>query len=190
MRQKSYGGIPMGLIRRAMIVAILGSIFLGIAAMDALVSTELPQFKSGVSTELITPVNFNVNGDDYAIGLNAASSCGKILSYDWSKNQPPGYTLPQTVTCSLRYKNCGNGQTTFKATYIVTNMKTSKYYEVSKTQITPPGREDSFGYGKGNSLQIRLPANAPKGWYKAELWLRDTNRVLDIKSGGNQFIVK
>jgi len=167
----------MGLIRRAMIVAILGLIFLGSA---------------GASTELITPVNFNVNGDDYAIGLNAASSCGTILSYDWSKNQPPGYTLPQTVTCSLRYKNCANAQTKFMANYVVINVITLKIYQISKTQITLPGRVDSFGYGKGNSLQIRLPADAPKGWYDAMLFLIDsnTNKKLDQKVELRRFIVK
>lgn len=36
----------MSLIRRAMIFAILGTMFLGIAAINAQVDAELPQFKS------------------------------------------------------------------------------------------------------------------------------------------------
>jgi len=50
----------MGLIRRAMIFAILGTMFLGIAAVNAQVSTELPQFKSGASVMMGVPVDFNI----------------------------------------------------------------------------------------------------------------------------------
>jgi hypothetical protein len=44
-----YRGLSMSLIRRATVVAILGFMFLGIASLNAQVSTELPQSKSGAS---------------------------------------------------------------------------------------------------------------------------------------------
>jgi hypothetical protein len=53
-------GLPMDLIRQALIVAVLGTMFLGIAAVNAQVSVELPQFKSGASVMMGVPVDFNV----------------------------------------------------------------------------------------------------------------------------------
>jgi hypothetical protein len=49
----------MGLIKQAIIAAILGTMFLGIAAANAQVNTELPQFKSGASVMIDVPVDFN-----------------------------------------------------------------------------------------------------------------------------------
>jgi|WetSurMetagenome_2_1015567.scaffolds.fasta_scaffold30249_3 hypothetical protein len=49
----------MGLIRFAMIFAILGTMFLGIAA-NAQVNATLPQFKSGASVMMGVPVDFNI----------------------------------------------------------------------------------------------------------------------------------
>jgi len=50
----------MGLIRLATIFAILGTVFLGIAAVDAQVNASLPQFKSGASVMMGVPVDFNI----------------------------------------------------------------------------------------------------------------------------------
>jgi len=50
----------MGLIRLTMIFAILGTMFLGIAAVNAQVNAELPQFKSGASVMMGVPVDFNI----------------------------------------------------------------------------------------------------------------------------------
>jgi hypothetical protein len=50
----------MGLIRRAMIFTILGTMFLGIAAVNAQVDATLPQFKSGASVMMGIPVDFNI----------------------------------------------------------------------------------------------------------------------------------
>jgi hypothetical protein len=50
----------MGLIRLATIFAILGTVFLGIAAADAQVNALLPQFKSGASVMMGVPVDFNI----------------------------------------------------------------------------------------------------------------------------------
>jgi hypothetical protein len=50
----------MGLIRQAMIFAILGTMFLGIATVYAQVSTELPEFKSGGSVNIGVPIDFDV----------------------------------------------------------------------------------------------------------------------------------
>ena len=50
----------MGLIRQAMIVAILGTMFLGIPAVNAQVSIEMPQFKSGASAMMGVPVDFKI----------------------------------------------------------------------------------------------------------------------------------
>ena len=50
----------MGLIRQAVIVAILGTMFLGIPAVNSQVSTETPQFKSGASMMMGVPVDFKI----------------------------------------------------------------------------------------------------------------------------------
>jgi hypothetical protein len=50
----------MGLISRVMIFAILGTMFLGIVAVNAQPNTELPQFKSGASVMMGVPVDFNI----------------------------------------------------------------------------------------------------------------------------------
>jgi hypothetical protein len=56
----NYGGLPMGLIKQIMIIVILGTMFLGIAAVNAQVKAELPQFKSGASVAMGVPVDFNI----------------------------------------------------------------------------------------------------------------------------------
>ena len=50
----------MGLISRGMILVILGTMFLGITAINAQVSAELPQFKSGASVMMGAPSDFNI----------------------------------------------------------------------------------------------------------------------------------
>jgi hypothetical protein len=54
------GGLSMGLIRLATIFAILGTVFLGIATIDAQVNASIPQFKSGASVMMGVPVDFNI----------------------------------------------------------------------------------------------------------------------------------
>ena len=50
----------MGLISRTMILVILGTMFLGIAAINAQVNAELPQFRSGASVMMGVPVDFTI----------------------------------------------------------------------------------------------------------------------------------
>jgi hypothetical protein len=50
----------MDLIRQAIIVVILGTMFIGIVAVNAQVSTELPEFKSGGSVNIGVPVDFDI----------------------------------------------------------------------------------------------------------------------------------
>jgi len=108
---------------------------------------------------------------DYYIKRWQEGDCGTILKYAISNGT---YSLPQTVMASMKYKSNMGNPTKFKGVFLVRNQKTGKIYSSNKDQITAPYGEDRFGYGKGNSLQIRFEDKEEYiGVYDAKLELRN-----------------
>jgi len=108
---------------------------------------------------------------DYYIKRWQEGDCGTILKYAISNGT---YSLPQTVMASMKYKSNMGSPTKFKGVFLVRNQKTGKIYSSNKDQITAPYGEDRFGYGKGNSLQIRFEDKEEYiGVYDAKLELRN-----------------
>ena len=101
--------------------------------------------------------------------IKRGEGCGRILD---SAITEGSYTLPQTVMAHMKYKNYMKSPTKFKGVFLVKNQRTGKIYSCSKEQIT--NIDDRFGYGKGNSLQIRFEDEVEDiGVYDAKLELRN-----------------
>ena len=105
------------------------------------------------------------------------SGCGKILYYAVSKGK---HARGDTILGDMRYKSNVNGEADFSGTLLLRS-PSGQVYSGLMHQRTPRYEEDSFGYGKGNSIAVILPPDAAFGLYAAKLELRrhDTDELCD-----------
>ncbi|NYT02429.1 MAG: hypothetical protein GKC10_06715, partial [Methanosarcinales archaeon] len=106
------------------------------------------------------------------------SGCGRITDYDFGGGQK---VLPgQMVRGAMKYRSGMAGETSFEGSLIIRS-PSGKEYSGQETQRTPGGRDDEFGYGKGNSMEIIIPDDAEAGWYAARVQLKnlDIDQVCD-----------
>ena len=121
------------------------------------------QYSDMCSTTLCGSENY------YIKKIPSQKSCGGILKYDISNGT---YTKGQIILADMGYKNNMLAQADFKGVLLLRS-PTGEIYSNYRKERTPSGREDKFGYNKGNAIDVRIPEDATTGWYDAKLELRN-----------------
>jgi len=99
---------------------------------------------------------------------NDTATCGEILKYNISNGR---YMAGQIILADMEYRSYLNRETDFQGVLLLRSSKGDTYSN-SKIERTPPYGTDQFGYwNRGNQIDVRIPENAPEGWYSAKLQL-------------------
>ncbi|OPY46969.1 MAG: hypothetical protein A4E47_00409 [Methanosaeta sp. PtaU1.Bin028] len=121
----------------------------------------------------VKQIDCDSDGPDQETG-----GCGEILKYDISDGR---YTTGQIILADMEYKSHLNYEADFKGVLLLRSPD-GDIYSNSKTERTPSYRTDQFGYwNRGSQIDVRIPENAPNGWFSAKLQLinQDTGTVCD-----------
>jgi uncharacterized membrane protein len=125
--------------------------------------------------EITRDFSFRESIDGVALTIDTCSAefntvqdgCGRILSYSISNG---AYSPGQLIIADMGYKSEYDGELTFKGVLLV-KAPDGKIYSGSKKQRTPALQENGYGANRGNSIQVRIPEDAPSGEYSVKLEL-------------------
>ena len=134
----------------------------GAAAGSYDAKLELRQYDSG---ELCAETNWLEDQFEVMEPGDGRSSCAEILKYNISNGE---YPRGQIILADMKYKSNLKLESDFTGVLRVRS-PANQIYSNSEKQRTAAGREDNFGYGKGNSIGIKIPEDASIGSYAAKL---------------------